>query len=124
MNIDWGAVSIIASIAVVYSFAREILKSVLDKRKAVIKSGQDQIMAPLKVHGIVLDDADKAITMQSALLVQGRADLQAEQKRRIEAESERDILKDRLTAAEQKNTDLLLQIGRLYGQQQAGREGA
>lgn len=124
MNIDWGAVSIIASIAVVYSFAREILKSVLDKRKAVIKSGQDQIMAPLKVHGIVLDDADKAITMQSALLVQGRADLQGEQKRRIEAESERDILKDRLTAAEQKNTDLLLQIGRLYGQQQAGREGA
>lgn len=124
MNIDWGAVSIIASIAVVYSFAREILKSVLDKRKAAIKSGQDQIMAPLKVHGIVLDDADKAITMQSALLVQGRADLQAEQKRRIEAESERDILKDRLTAAEQKNTDLLLQIGRLYGQQQAGREGA
>lgn len=123
-TINWGAVSVIASLAVVYGFGRDILKSILDKRKAVLKSEQDQIMAPLKAHGIVLEDATQSFTLQSALLLQGRVDLQDERKRRIEAESELDILKDRLKAAEQKNTDLLLQIGRLYGQQQPGREGA
>ena len=114
-SINWGAVSIIASIAVVYSFARDLLKSVLDKRKAAIKSEQDQIMAPLVTHGIVLKDTEMAIAAQSALLVQGRLDLDAERKRRIEAESERDALKLRLDKADERERELLVQLGRAWG---------
>lgn len=120
---NWSAVFVVAAIAAVYGFGRDILRGILDRKKAMVKAEQDTIMAPLATHGIILADTEKAIALQSALMVQGRADLAAEQKRRIEAESERDALKKRLLAAEDKNTDLLLQIGRLYGQQQAGREG-
>jgi hypothetical protein len=122
-TINWSAVFVIAALAAVYGFGRDILKSVLDKRKKLIKGEQDTIMAPLVTHGIVLKDTEMAIAAHSALLLQGRVDLTAERERRIQAESERDKLKERLDKAEERQTELLIQLGRFYGQSGAPGSG-
>lgn len=121
-TINWNAVFIIAALAAVYGFGRDVLRSILDRRKALVKSEQDAIMAPLATHGIILQDTEKAIALQSALMVQGRADLAVEQKRRIEAEAERDALQRRLEVANERERELLIQLGRSYGQR--GGSGA
>lgn len=111
---NWNIVFALAALVAVATFGRDLLRGALEARRKVVKAENDEMMAPLRVHDIVLDDASKAIGLQSALLVQGRADLEAEKKRRIEAESERDAYKIRLDEADKRERDLLVQLGRAW----------
>lgn len=117
---NWDAIFVIAAIAAVYGFGRDILRGMLDRRKKLVESEQQQMMQPMKVHGIVLDDTEKAIAIQSTLMVQSRADLLAEQKRRIEAEARCDTLQQRVDQHEAEKHELLIQLGRAW--QAANRE--
>jgi hypothetical protein len=118
--VNWNIVFALAALVAVATFGRDLLRGALEARRKVVKAESESLMQPIRAHALVLEDSAQAVALQSALMVQLRADLTNETKRRVAAEAQRDALQERLEAADERERDLLVKLGQAW----AGRSGS
>lgn len=112
---NWAILFPVAAVAAVFGFGRDLLGLVVRNRRKYIESGREQIMQPLEVHGIVLKDTKDVLAVQSTLLLELRNSVADLDRRRVQAEAERDAMAVRVKEAEAERTRLLIQLGQAYG---------
>lgn len=108
---------VIAAIVGPLAFGRDILGAYRKRRDHLMAEERDAIREPIEIRSMVLKDASGAVALQSALLLEGRSALAAETTRRIAAEAERDAAETKLSAAEERERNLLVQLGRMTADQ-------
>lgn len=82
-----GTVFLIAGIAAVFGFGRDIIGLLFKSRKMISESKSRADREPYDLNAIILDNTKEAVAVQSALLLELRTSVAEERKGKLEAQA-------------------------------------
>lgn len=103
-----GTIFLIAGIAGVFGFGRDIIGLLFKSRKIMTEGQSRASREPFELNNIILNSTKEAVDLQAAMMVELRVSLEEERKARVMAVAEAAALKVQLEATKQDLYSALL----------------
>lgn len=119
MNVS--TVFILAGIAGVVTFARDIVAQIRTHYRNVTERERAQLREPVEIRGMILDNTRDAVSLQSALLLDLRQDVTRLRDENAIKDLEIAELRKKNAGYEKQISDLYSVIGKMQAEQQQRR---
>lgn len=104
-------VFIVAAIGGAFAFLRDIIKTIRDRRKRVTAEEAEAIRGPIEVRTMILDDTQKAVALQSAIMLALQGSLADAQRDNVRLKTENVALQVKVDASAERELHLYQLLG-------------